>query len=522
MPSNNAITLQDLCFSWPDGQHVLAGLNGAFSAGRTGLVGANGSGKSTLLRLIAGQLRPSGGRVGVDGEVAYLAQDLTLDVNASVADLLGVADKLAAIAAIEAGESDPVFFDVLADDWGVAARAQQALAQVGLPELAMDRRLGELSGGEGMLVALAGLITGQAPITLLDEPTNNLDQRARQAVYQVVRGWKRTLIVVSHDIDLLELMDNTAELYNQRLTVFGGPYSAWQQAVSAQQQTAVQAVQTARAALRVEKRQRQATEQALAHTAKKAKKDEANKRAPLIAMHSWAQDAQVSAGKLRGRMDDRVETARQALAEAEAQTRPDEHILIDLPDPKVPAKRRLAELHVAGQVTILQGPQRLAITGPNGAGKTTLLEQLVHDTAPLAGQPWGKLFTRRFGYLPQRADGLDPSSSAVDQVGRVAPHATQAELRGQLAKMYLRGDAALRPIKSLSGGERFRVVLATLILATPPAELLILDEPTNNLDLPSVTQLIDALNTYRGALIIVSHDEHFLEQLAPISRIELG
>jgi ATPase subunit of ABC transporter with duplicated ATPase domains len=182
----------------------------------------------------------------------------------------------------------------------------------------------------------------------------------------------------------------------------------------------------------------------------------------------------------------------------------------------------MAVLRVAGREIELRGPGRLAITGPNGAGKTTLLEQLVNATPPLPGQPGGELLTKRFGYLPQRGDGLDPNISALEAVRLVAPLAVPDQIRGQLARMRLRGAAALRPIGSLSGGERFRVGLATLILASPPAELLILDEPTNNLDIPSVTQLTDALDAYRGALIVVSHDERFIEALQPTLRIELG
>ncbi len=264
MPSINSVTLRKLGYATPDGQTILSDLTGAFSTGRTGLIGANGSGKTTLLKLIAGRLKPDSGEIDTVGEVAWLQQDLALAVHSRVSDLLGVTEKLTALRAIESGSVDPAHFDTLDNDWDFEARARQALAQVGLSALEFERRVAQLSGGEVMLVALAALIVRAAPITLLDEPTNNLDRRARELLYAVVRDWKRTLIVVSHDLDLLELMDQTAELYDSRLTMFGGPYSQWKTALEAQQLAAEQAVQNMKATLAVEKRQRQAAEQAIA------------------------------------------------------------------------------------------------------------------------------------------------------------------------------------------------------------------------------------------------------------------
>ena len=207
-----SVVLSDLSFSFPNGRVVLSGLNAAFGPGRTGLIGVNGSGKSTLLRLITGELRPASGSVTVTGEVGYLPQDLTLDTGASVASLLGIAAAMDAIAAIEAGDVRPELFDAVGDDWDVADRAVAWLSRLGLGHVGLDDRVGRLSGGEAVLTALAALFLRRPPVIVLDEPTNNLDLDARRRLYAAVESWPGVMLIVSHDRELLALMDQIAEL----------------------------------------------------------------------------------------------------------------------------------------------------------------------------------------------------------------------------------------------------------------------------------------------------------------------
>ncbi|KLN34280.1 hypothetical protein FB00_13425, partial [Cellulosimicrobium funkei] len=280
----SAVTLTDLSFEWPDGTVALSHLTGTFGTGRTGLVGDNGAGKSTLLRLVAGLLAPTSGRVTTSGDVAYLPQTLTLGQDASVARLLGIDGTLAALRAIESGDVDERHFDAVGDDWDVEARAAQALAEIGLDGVGLDRRVGELSGGEAMLVAISGLRVRRSAITLLDEPTNNLDRGTRARLAALVDDWPGTLVVVSHDLDLLEHMDETAELHAGRLTTFGGPYSAWRDQLEADQAAAAQAARTAEQTLRAEKRQRVEAETKLARRERTARTAQANRTGSRISM----------------------------------------------------------------------------------------------------------------------------------------------------------------------------------------------------------------------------------------------
>lgn len=536
------IVLDRVSFAWADGTVALADVSGSFGTGRTGLVGRNGSGKSTLLRLIAGDLTPAAGHIARTADAAYLPQRLTLDVDRPVADLLGVGDTLRALRAIESGDADPRHFDAVGSDWDIEARAHAALAEAGLAPDMLDRSVGQLSGGEAVLTAIAGIRLRSPEIALLDEPTNNLDRDARARLYDMVRSWRGALVVVSHDTALLELMDDTAELYANELSVFGGPYSQWRAWLEAEQGAARDAERAARQAVKREKRQRIEAETTISRRAAMGQKAFEEKRVPKIVANGRRMAAQVSAGKLRGEKADREASAREALDVAERRVRDDDIVKIDLPDPGVPAGRRIATLGDGERSWVIQGPERVALIGPNGSGKTTLLERLVGsggtkssdsgdadaDSRPgeqsdgfLRSSARGTLHTDRVGYLPQRVDGLDDAASVLANVVPSAPGVTIVELRNRLARFLIRGAAVERPVGTLSGGERFRVALARLMLADPPPQLLVFDEPTNNLDLDTVDQLVDAIAAYRGAVLVVSHDDAFLERIGVSLVLEL-
>ncbi len=517
------VTLSDVTLDWPDGTRALDRVSGAIGRGRTGLVGRNGSGKTTLLRLVTGELTPTSGEVHVAGTVATLPQQLGLDTGRTVAEALGIAPVLEAIAAIEGGSLDQADFDAVEDRWGIEAEALSMLASFGLgggSDL-LHRRLGTLSGGEIVTVGLAALQLERADLALLDEPTNNLDRGARDRLVEAIDTWPphRSLVVVSHDTELLEHVDRIVEVHGHELRGFDGPWSTYREAIEAEQQAATDAVRAAEQDLRRERRDRVEAEQKLAARRRIAARDHASKRAPKIVMKTWGMQAEQAAAQHRDTHEDRLGKARDALTEAESRVREDRSIRVELPATRVPAGRTVLELETKGEGLpfVVRGPERIALGGANGSGKTTLLREIVGLPTPLP--PVARVVRRieEVGYLPQRIE-LDEAASILEVVRAAAPQAPPQEVRASLARFLFRGALAERTVGGLSGGERFRVALARVLLADPAPHLVVLDEPTNSLDTDSVDQLVDALAAYEGALLVVSHDEAFLERVGVTRR----
>ncbi|QIJ65762.1 ABC-F family ATP-binding cassette domain-containing protein [Streptomyces sp. JB150] len=511
------LTCTSLSFTWPDGTAVFDGLDASFGPGRTGLVGVNGSGKSTLLKLIAGELTPTDGAVRIAGEVGYLPQNVTLDTSLRVDQVLGIAERRAALHAIEAGDASEEHFETVGDDWDVEERALATLGELGLGHIDLDRTTGEVSGGESVLLRLAALLLRRPDVLLLDEPTNNLDLYARRRLYAAVESWPGVMVVVSHDRELLERVEQIADLRSGQISWYGGNYSAYEEALAVEQEAAERMVRVAEADLRKQKRELADAQVKLARRKRYGQKMWDNKREPKIIMSERKRQAQISAGKHRIMHEEKLAEARERLDEAVEAVRDDDEIRVDLPYTAVPPGREvltLRELELAYGARVagldVRGPERIALIGRNGAGKTTLLRTVVGELAPVSGIVAAHVPLR---FLPQRLDVLDGELTVAENVARFAPGATNNRIRARLARFLFRGARADQKAATLSGGERFRAALAALMLAEPAPQLLLLDEPTNNLDMASVRQLVTALESYEGALIVASHDLPFLESI---------
>ncbi|MGW7542803.1 ABC-F family ATP-binding cassette domain-containing protein [Streptomyces sp. NPDC054770] len=513
-----SVTVTSLSFAWPDGSPVFDGLDISFGPGRTGLVGVNGSGKSTLLKLVAGELTPADGTVKVAGEVGCLPQNVTLDTTLRVDEALGIAARRAALHAIEAGDVSEAHFETVGDDWDVEERALVTLGELGLGHIGLDRSVGEVSGGESVLLRLAALLLRRPDVLLLDEPTNNLDLYARKRLYAAVASWPGVLIVVSHDRELLDLVDQIADLRTGEVTWYGGNFSAYEEALAVEQEAAERMVRVAEADVRKQKRELSDAQVKLARRKRYGQKMFEQKREPKIVMGARRRAAQESAGKHRIMHEERLSEAKERLDEAVEAVRDDDEIRVELPCTAVPPGRNVLTLEnlelahgsrVKG-ILDLRGPERIALIGRNGAGKTTLLRTIAGELAPVAGEAHAHVPLR---FLPQRLDVLDDELTVAENVARFAPDAGNNRIRARLARFLFRGSRADQQAGTLSGGERFRAALAALLLAEPAPQLLMLDEPTNNLDMASVRQLTTALESYAGALIVASHDLPFLESI---------
>ncbi|MEU1782923.1 ATP-binding cassette domain-containing protein [Streptomyces abikoensis] len=516
--SSSFITCTSLSYTWPDGTAVFDDLQVSFGPGRSGLIGLNGSGKSTLLRLIAGELAPAEGTVRVAGDLGYLPQNVTLGTALRVDEALGIAATRAALHAIEAGDVREEHFAEVGDDWDVEERAVATLDGLGLGHIGLDRTIGELSGGESVLLRLAALLLRRPDVLLLDEPTNNLDLYARRRLYAAVDAWPGVMVVVSHDRELLDRVDQIADLRGGGITWYGGGFSAYEEALAAEQEAAERMVRVADADLRRQRRELSDAHVKLARRKRYGQKMWDSKREPKVVMGERKRQAQVAAGKHRVMHEERLAQARERLDEAVEAVRDDDEIRVDLPHTAVPPGRSVLTLRdvvlacgarVEGGFE-LRGPERIALVGRNGAGKTTLLRTVAGELDPLSGEVTAHVPLR---FLPQRLDVLDEEATVAENVARFAPEATDNRIRARLARFLFKGDRAGQRVATLSGGERFRATLAALMLAEPAPRLLLLDEPTNNLDMASVRRLTTALESYEGALIVAGHDIPFLESI---------
>jgi ATPase subunit of ABC transporter with duplicated ATPase domains len=512
------LILDSISLATPDGRSLFDGLTFALGRERIGVVGRNGCGKSTLLRLVAGDIEPSGGSLQRIGRIGMLAQ--LVDERLAAGEALGVADELARLHRIEGGEGS---LDDAADaDWTLPARIQAALIDAGLPSLPLHRPMISLSGGERTRVALARLLIEAPDVLLLDEPTNNLDADGRRAVAQLFERWQGGILVASHDRALLERVDRIIELTPVGVAMFGGAWPAFAEAREAARDRAEADLDHAADALRNTERTLQKARE------KKSRRDKAGRawRAKGIedkmfmdrekerAENSAARESRL-ASRLIGERTEALEAAR---ARVEILT----PLAIDLPRSNLPGGRELlgfkdvamafGERRLFGPLSFdVRGPERIAIRGANGSGKTTLFRLITGELAPSRGDIDRR--TDRIAVLDQHVSLLDPRVSILDNLRRLNPELTANEAHAALARFAFRNRAALQIAGTLSGGERLRAGMACVFARPQPPYLLLLDEPTNHLDIASIEELENALASFDGALIAISHDDAFLRAI---------
>ena len=562
------ITLDHISYAHPGEPPLFTDLSAVFSAPLTGLIGDNGAGKTTLFRLILGDINPSQGIISTPSHIAYLPQDLGLSGHQHLADIFGITKILQALDALESGEYSPSLYDTIGDAWDIEDRTLAALAEHGFgPALTttdtqarrnlLMRPLSTFSGGQTVTAALTALLYSDPEFILLDEPTNNLDSAAKAQLFTTLEALPCPALIISHDRDLLERMHVIAELYADRqglahLRLFEGNYSTYRQALDTEQQAAQRRVTEAKNRVRSAHREWVQAQEIISKNMAQVWKDDQPDTILALAKDASRQ----AAAKLRVLRVGKQEQAQEEYQNAQDEVRVQEKIYAELSQQPLPAGRKVLELHrvdarqvsretfTAQQPTkidslhfspveadgesrqgtpaehpehlILSGPEHLRITGANGSGKTTLLEAIAHAKDPEYRSPVQPAYRVDYclegAYIPQRIT-LDPQLTLLQSVQRANPSVSEQHLRDQLARLLFRRESVHHKTGELSGGERFRAAVAQVLLADPVPQLLMLDEPTNNLDISSVDWLVQALEAYTGALIVVSHDEDFCRRI---------
>ncbi|GAB7531692.1 ABC-F family ATP-binding cassette domain-containing protein [Pseudomonas sp. 3A(2025)] len=520
------ITLQGVSWVLPSGKTLFSDINEQFDSRRTGLVGRNGVGKSVLARILAGWLTPTHGRCTRSGHVHYLAQQITPDADDSVASLAGVRPIIQALERIEAGSCALEDFEAVGEQWDIRQRLQQALQINGLGHLEPARPANTLSGGQAMRVALIGATLAQADFLILDEPGNHLDRPARQALIEQLQRWPHGLLVISHDRALLEVMQRTVELSSLGLRSYGGPYSFYSHSKAQEQQAARQQLERCKLERSREQHAMRAQHERQERRQAQGKQQGRQANQAAIVLGRQKERSEGSAGRLRQQhtalqtqLNLRVREAAQQVDDSAvihvqgvALNQVARRRVVELDDvmlPFVPAATRRTDL-------LLSARQRVGVIGPNGCGKSTLLKVLAGQLEPLAGTC---SVTPECIYLDQHLTLLDPLRPVLEQLQRANRKACESELRTRLAQLGLDAQKILVPSGQLSGGERLKAALACALYGDSPPQLLLLDEPGNHLDLPSMQALETMLEAYRGALLVVSHDDVFLHNLRLTDRL---
>lgn len=521
------LTLDRLSAAAPDGRTLFHDLTLSVGAQeRVGLVGRNGSGKSTLLTIIAGELGAAAGHLTRNGRIGTLAQDWSGAL--SVADALGVAEVRAAIARIEQGEGSED--DFARADWTLESRIAEALAETGLTDMSLDRRIATLSGGERTRVGLARLLIEAPDLILLDEPTNNLDTAGRAAVAQLLARWRGAAIVASHDRQLLATVDRIVELRSIGVRQVGGGWSAYAAERDAERARADAALDAASRAAWAADRAAQDRRETKARRDKAGRAYAASGSAPKILLGRQAERAENSGARDNRLAERQSEAANEKLAAARAEVEVIAPLTIDLPPTGLPANSEVLAMDAAtldvGARTLgpwsltIRGPERVAVTGANGAGKSSLLQVALGVIAPSSGSV--RRAEGRLAMLDQHVALLDPASTILANFRVLHPGLDANAAHAALARFAFRNRDAERVVGTLSGGERLRAGLACVLGGPEPARLLLLDEPTNHLDLASVEVLESALARYDGALLVVSHDRRFLEAIGVTRELALA
>ncbi len=522
-----SIHVSGLSWTAPDGRPVFRGLDLQFGREKVGLVGRNGVGKTTLLRLLAGRGAGATGSVTVDGRIGLMQQEVQVEAGTAIADLFGVSGALAVLRRAEAGEAS---VEELGEaDWTIEDRMRQALTKV---ELDVDGStfLSALSGGQRTRARLAAAIFEQPDFVVLDEPTNNLDREGRQALLRFVGEWTMGMIVVSHDRELLDMMDAIVELTTLGATRYGGNWSHYRARKAVELEAAEQDL------ARAHKQRTDTERKAQLANERQARRDSSGSRkavrggTPRILLGARKNAAEHSGGS-GARLNERLAgQAAEALAEARAKVEVLQRLSIVLPPTGLHADRQVLETLalavgqdperplINGLDFTIVGPDRVALTGRNGIGKSTLLKVVSGALAPLSGQVRLGVST---AMIDQQVSFLDPARSILENFRILNPDANENMCRSALAGFLFRADAALQAVGTLSGGQMLRAGLACRLGGPLPPQLLVLDEPTNHLDIESVDAVEAALQAYDGALLVVSHDETFLRNIAVQRMIDL-
>ncbi len=527
------LILQNISYTHPNKDLLFSDLNLTVNNHqKTALIGNNGIGKSTLLKIIAGELQPSDGQIITENAACYVPQIFGQFNHLTIAQALGIEDKLKALKEILNGNTSEENFNSLNDDWTIEDRCKEALNYWQLNELDLSQKMKVLSGGEKTKAFLAGISIHQPDLVLLDEPSNHLDSAGRQLLYDFIQTTKCSLMIVSHDRKLLNLLNPVFELSKHGIKAFGGNYDFYKEQKEIENNALSEDIQSKEKALRKAKEKERETLERQQKLDSRGKGKQEKAGVARIMLNTLRNKAENSTSKLKNVHTEKIGGIAQDLQELRS-FRPDiDKMKFGFDKPALHkgkilfkatelnftyGSRMLWEQNLNFQVA---SGERIAINGRNGSGKTTLIKLILGRIAPQTGTVYRA--DAKSVYVDQDYSLLDNNLSVYEQAQQFNVSALEEhQIKIRLNRFLFAKEDWDKRCAVLSGGERMRLLLCCLTINSKSPDIIIFDEPTNNIDIQNVEILTTAINEYQGTLIVVSHDDTFLEQINIERTIEL-
>ena len=543
-----SISIQQISYIHPDKEVLFSDLNFAISKGqKLGLVGNNGCGKSTLLQIIAGQLSPSSGVIVRPDDLYYIPQHFGQYDSLTIAQALRIERKQQALHAILSGDASNENFVVLDDDWNIEKRSIAALDLWGLGQFTLSYPMNLLSGGEKTRVFLAGMDIHHPSVILMDEPTNHLDSSGRQRLYDWVEKCRSTLLVVSHDRTLLNLLPEICELEKHQINYYGGNYEFYKEQKTLMQEALQQRIEEKEKALRIARKVARETAERRDKQNVRGEKNNIKKGVPRIVLNALQGKSEKSTSKLNNAHQEKAEKLTDERNQLRGSLSPTATLKTDFNSSSLHTgkilvtakeinfgyhpnsdsndiqdnndfKQQLWQTPISFQ---LKSGDRLRIEGANGSGKTTLLKLITGQLQPQEGNLTRMEFT--YVYLNQEYSIIDDRNSILEQAyafnNRNLP---EHEIKIILNRYLFPASEWDKSCRKLSGGEKMRLAFCCLMISNNTPDMFILDEPTNNLDIQSIEIITATIKNYTGTVIAISHDDYFIQEIGIEQRILLS
>lgn len=518
------ILINQLFYAIPDTSVRFEGLTLNLKQQRYGIVGDNGLGKTTLLKLIAHLIEPQQGLIQRLGSLSYCPQNyIPENTEETVAETLAISAQLQALLEIKKGNLSEKNYALIENNWDIAARSKELFSQFGLQDIELDRKFLSLSGGQQTKCLLIRSILSASDFILFDEPTNNLDLKSRKLFHNWLKNnAQQAVVIVSHDRELLNQTDQIIEITSKAVFTYGGNYDFYCMQKATQQVALEKKLAEAKHQIRKTEKSIQRCREKIEQRQKQGKTFRSKEKDKMLA--DFMQDRnEKTQSKNSAQASHRLNKSKEALKNLQEQIEIKETIHADLSATIVPKGKPLLEIEkinfsYPNQIKLfsdfsftLTGPERVALAGDNGSGKTSLVNLILGKLKPCSGKI--KCAVDKICYLNQNIDFLHTDESLLENYQTLNPTVNTRDAYFALASFNFRNIDAEKRVANLSGGERIRAGLALSLLANAAPQFIILDEPTNHLDIRSINAIEDILNKYQGALLVISHDAQFLENI---------